>query len=103
MYRVSPFTYLVSAMLSTGVSGADAICEPVEFLKFSLVERTPQKIKQRENNKVAMLPPVSASSIPAITICALMAVFIFLCWYYPIGLYRNAEPSDAVSERGALM
>ncbi|OQE87608.1 hypothetical protein PENNAL_c0019G10752 [Penicillium nalgiovense] len=35
MYRVSPFTYLVSAMLSTGVSGADAICEPVEFLKFN--------------------------------------------------------------------
>ena len=35
MYRVSPFTYLVSAMLSTGVSGTDAICESVEFLKFS--------------------------------------------------------------------
>ncbi|CAI7675725.1 unnamed protein product [Penicillium discolor] len=33
----------------------------------------------------------------------LMSVFIYLCWYYPIGLYRNAEPSDAVSERGALM
>ncbi|OQE34548.1 hypothetical protein PENCOP_c017G05487 [Penicillium coprophilum] len=35
MYRVSPFTYLVSAMLSTGVSGADAFCEAVEFLKFN--------------------------------------------------------------------
>lgn len=35
MYRVSPFTYLVSAMLSTGVSGADAVCEAVEFLKFT--------------------------------------------------------------------
>lgn len=33
----------------------------------------------------------------------LMAVFIFLCWYYPIGLYRNAEPTGAVHERGALM
>ncbi|KGO62913.1 CDR ABC transporter [Penicillium expansum] len=33
----------------------------------------------------------------------LMSVFIFLCWYYPIGLYKNAEPTDAVSERGALM
>ncbi|KAJ5520712.1 hypothetical protein N7463_001165 [Penicillium fimorum] len=35
MYRVSPFTYLVSAMLSTGVSGADAFCEAVEYLKFN--------------------------------------------------------------------
>lgn len=33
----------------------------------------------------------------------LMSLFIYLCWYYPIGLYRNAEPTDAVSERGALM
>lgn len=32
-----------------------------------------------------------------------MAVIIFFCWYYPIGLYRNAEPTDAVTERGALM
>lgn len=34
MYRVSPFTYLVSAMLSTGLSGASAQCEKVEFLQF---------------------------------------------------------------------
>jgi ABC-type multidrug transport system permease subunit len=34
MYRVSPFTYLVSAMLSTGVSGTNAVCEAVELLHF---------------------------------------------------------------------
>ncbi|KAH7083362.1 ABC-2 type transporter-domain-containing protein [Paraphoma chrysanthemicola] len=31
---------------------------------------------------------------------SLMAVLIFFCWYYPIGLYRNAEPTDAVNLRG---
>jgi ATP-binding cassette subfamily G (WHITE) protein 2 (PDR) len=31
---------------------------------------------------------------------SLMAVLIYLCWAYPIGLYRNAEPSDAVNYRG---
>ena len=35
MYRVSPFTYLVSAMLSTGVAGTKATCENVEYLHFS--------------------------------------------------------------------
>ncbi|KAJ5698388.1 ABC transporter CDR4 [Penicillium macrosclerotiorum] len=35
MYRVSPFTYLVSAMLSTGLSGAAAHCEKVEYLTFN--------------------------------------------------------------------
>jgi ATP-binding cassette subfamily G (WHITE) protein 2 (PDR) len=34
---------------------------------------------------------------------SLMAVLIFICWYYPIGLYRNAEPTDAVTQRGGLM
>jgi ATP-binding cassette subfamily G (WHITE) protein 2 (PDR) len=33
----------------------------------------------------------------------LMSVLIFLCWYYPIGLYRNAEPTDTVTYRGAQM
>ncbi|KZW03209.1 hypothetical protein EXIGLDRAFT_803466 [Exidia glandulosa HHB12029] len=33
----------------------------------------------------------------------LSATLAFLCWYYPIGLYRNAIPTDAVQERGALM
>jgi len=34
---------------------------------------------------------------------ALMAALMYFCWYYPVGLYRNAEPTDAVTERGALM
>jgi ABC-type multidrug transport system permease subunit len=28
---------------------------------------------------------------------------MFFCWYYPSGLYKNAEPTDAVTERGLLM
>ncbi|KAH2774214.1 hypothetical protein KXV52_002526 [Aspergillus fumigatus] len=34
---------------------------------------------------------------------SLMSVLMFLCWYYPIGLYRNAEPTDAVHLRGTQM
>lgn len=31
---------------------------------------------------------------------SLMAVLIFFCWYYPIGLYKNAELTDKVALRG---
>jgi ATP-binding cassette subfamily G (WHITE) protein 2 (PDR) len=31
---------------------------------------------------------------------SLMAVLIYFCWAYPIGLYRNAEATDAVHYRG---
>ncbi|KAG7660523.1 CDR1 [[Candida] subhashii] len=27
----------------------------------------------------------------------------FFCWYYPVGLYNNAVPTDAVHSRGVLM
>jgi ATP-binding cassette, subfamily G (WHITE), member 2, PDR len=35
MYRVSPFSYLVGAMLSTGLSGTKVICAENEYLRFS--------------------------------------------------------------------
>jgi ATP-binding cassette, subfamily G (WHITE), member 2, PDR len=28
------------------------------------------------------------------------ATFLFFCWYYPIGLYRNAEYTNSVHSRG---
>ncbi|KAI9151610.1 ABC transporter CDR4 [Paramyrothecium foliicola] len=33
---------------------------------------------------------------------ALMGLIMFVCWYYPVGLYQNCPP-DQVTERGALM
>lgn len=33
MYRVSPFTYLASAMLATGVGKAAVVCSAVELVK----------------------------------------------------------------------
>jgi len=35
MYRVSPFTYLVSGMLSVGLANARISCSTEEFLRFS--------------------------------------------------------------------
>jgi ATP-binding cassette subfamily G (WHITE) protein 2 (PDR) len=33
----------------------------------------------------------------------LMGALMFFCWYYPVGLYHNAEDAGQVTERGALM
>ena len=33
----------------------------------------------------------------------LMAIIIFFCYYYPIGMYRNAIPMNQTYERGGLM
>ena len=34
MYRVSPFTYLVSSVLSVGVANTNVVCSDVEVLRF---------------------------------------------------------------------
>lgn len=34
---------------------------------------------------------------------ALVAVIIYVCFYYPIGMYRNAEFADQFTERSVLM
>lgn len=34
---------------------------------------------------------------------SLMAILVFVGWYYPIGLHRNAVEADQVGERGILM
>ncbi|KAK9464577.1 ABC-2 type transporter-domain-containing protein [Lipomyces arxii] len=41
-----------------------------------------------------------AAEIPWQILCG---VITFFCWYYPIGLQRNAVPENQVTERGGLM
>ena len=33
----------------------------------------------------------------------LVATIFFCCWFYPIGYYRNAETTNTVGQRSALM
>ncbi|KAL2015963.1 hypothetical protein VTK56DRAFT_4498 [Thermocarpiscus australiensis] len=40
MYRVSPFTYLVSAMLSTAVANTNVVCAANEYMKFKPLNGT---------------------------------------------------------------
>lgn len=35
MYRVSPFTYIVSGMMSVGLANTQVVCDSVEYLNFA--------------------------------------------------------------------
>jgi ABC-type multidrug transport system permease subunit len=41
-------------------------------------------------------------TLMSLTNSQIMAVFAFFVWYYPIGLYRNANFTDTVASRGFL-
>ena len=35
MYRLSPFTYLISGMLSTGLANTNVVCSSIEYVRFN--------------------------------------------------------------------
>ncbi|KAJ5082688.1 ABC multidrug transporter C [Penicillium argentinense] len=66
-------------------------------------QRSLYEVRERPSKTYSWKAFMTANILVELPWNTLMAVFIFVCWYYPIGLYRNAEPNDAVHERGALM
>ncbi|PLB48341.1 pleiotropic drug resistance protein, ABC superfamily [Aspergillus steynii IBT 23096] len=66
-------------------------------------QRALYEARERPSKTYSWKAFMTANIIVELPWNALMSVIIFVCWYYPIGLYRNAEPTDAVHERGALM
>lgn len=68
-----------------------------------VVQRSLYEVRERPSKvyswKVFMLSQIIVE-LPWNT---LMAVFMYICWYYPVGLYRNAEAAGQTHERGALV
>ncbi|ORY61510.1 ABC-2 type transporter-domain-containing protein [Pseudomassariella vexata] len=68
-----------------------------------VVQRSLYEVRERPSKvygwKVFMLSQILVE-LPWNT---LMAVLMFACWYYPVGLYNNAADAGQTTERGALM
>ncbi|EAU31010.1 ABC transporter CDR4 [Aspergillus terreus NIH2624] len=73
-----------------------------QTMPYFVIQRSLYEVRERPSKvyswKVFMLSQIIVE-IPWNT---LMSVIMFLCFYYPIGLYQNAEPAHQVTERGAL-
>ncbi|KAI5909459.1 Multidrug resistance protein CDR1 [Candida parapsilosis] len=71
----------------------------------------PQYIAQRDVYEVREAPSrtfnwftfITAQLTSEVPFQIFVGTIAFFCWYYPVGLYRNAEPTDAVDQRGVLM
>ncbi|KAI1775922.1 ABC-2 type transporter-domain-containing protein [Hypoxylon cercidicola] len=68
-----------------------------------VIQRSLYEVRERPSKvygwKVFMLSQIIVE-LPWNT---LMAVLMYFCWYYPVGLYRNAADAGQTTERGALM
>lgn len=60
------------------------------------------EVRERDSKLYSWVAFVAANMIVEATWLTLISVFIFVCWYYPTGMYRNGDASFGVIERGGL-
>lgn len=68
-----------------------------------VTQRSLYEVRERPSKSYSWVAFMLANICTELPWNTLMSVFIFVGWYYPIGLFRNAQPTSAVGERGALM
>lgn len=68
-----------------------------------VVSRSLYEIRERPSKAYSWKAFMIANIVVELPWATLSSVLLWACWYYPIGMYRNAEPTDAVHTRGLLM
>ncbi|QSZ36093.1 hypothetical protein DSL72_007218 [Monilinia vaccinii-corymbosi] len=74
-----------------------------QIMPHFVTQRSLYEVRERPSKTYSWKVFILSNIIVELPWNTLMAVIIFLTWYYPIGLYRNAEMTNAVTERSGLM
>lgn len=67
------------------------------------VQRALYEVRERPSKTYSWKAFMISNIVVELPWNTLCAVIIFFTWYYPIGLERNAIPTDQVTQRGGLM
>ena len=73
-----------------------------QIMPHFVTQRALYEVRERPSKAYDWRAFMFANIIVEIPWMALMAAAVFCCYYYPVGLYRNAELYGQVHERGAL-
>ncbi|KAJ6092425.1 hypothetical protein N7467_004394 [Penicillium canescens] len=68
-----------------------------------IIQRSIFEVRERHSKMYSWQVFMTSNILVELPWNFLVAVLMFFCWYYPVGLYQNAEMTNAVHERGALM
>ncbi|CUM49165.1 unnamed protein product [Debaryomyces tyrocola] len=74
-----------------------------QYLPNFIYQRNLYEARERPSKTFSWFAFIVAQITVEIPWQILCGTIAFFCWYYPVGLYKNAEPTDSVAERGALM
>ncbi|CAG8417526.1 unnamed protein product [Penicillium salamii] len=68
-----------------------------------VTQRTLFEARERQSKTYAWQAFVLSNMFVELMWHMFLSIFTFLCWYYPLGCYRNAEITDTVHERSILI
>ncbi|KAI8935400.1 hypothetical protein NX059_007981 [Plenodomus lindquistii] len=74
-----------------------------QIMPHFVTQRSLYEVRERPSKAYSWKAFMISNIIVEMPWNTLMAVIIYFCWYYPIGLYRNASPTDEVALRGFMM
>ncbi|GLA01002.1 hypothetical protein AnigIFM60653_010855 [Aspergillus niger] len=74
-----------------------------QMMPYFARQRALYEVRERPSKTYSWVAFILASVLVELPWNILMAVPAYFCWYYPIGLYRNAIPTHTVTERGGTM
>lgn len=73
-----------------------------QIMPHFVTQRSLYEVRERPSKTYSWKAFMISNIIVELPWNALMAVIMYFCYYYPVGLYNNATPTGAVHERGAL-
>ncbi|KAG4442873.1 hypothetical protein IFR05_001669 [Cadophora sp. M221] len=74
-----------------------------QIMPHFVVQRSLYEARERPSKAYSWKAFILSNILVEVPWNLLLSVFMFLTWYYPIGLDKFAKESDAATERGALM
>jgi ATP-binding cassette, subfamily G (WHITE), member 2, PDR len=74
-----------------------------QIMPHFVIQRALYEVRERPSKAYSWKAFMISNIVVELPWNTLMAIVIFFCWYYPIGLYGNAEPTGTVTERAGLM
>ncbi|KAK6461937.1 ABC-2 type transporter-domain-containing protein [Scheffersomyces coipomensis] len=75
----------------------------LQYLPHFVAQRSLYEVRERPSRTFSWFAFICAQITGELPWNILAGTLAFFSWYYPVGLYSNAVPTDTVHERGALM
>ncbi|ODV90247.1 hypothetical protein CANCADRAFT_103973 [Tortispora caseinolytica NRRL Y-17796] len=74
-----------------------------QMLPYYVQQRSLYEVRERPSKTFSWKAFIAAQITVEIPWQLLVGTLAFLCWYYPVGLYHNAELTDSVTHRSGMM